>query len=83
MNTLELKNILISEVAKIDDESSALKTILDCRKTTPKNYEEQYNEELKVAEQEIQNGNFYSHNEVKEKIKTYQQKSKNIIIMIL
>jgi hypothetical protein len=50
MNTLELKNILISEVAKIDDESSALKTILDCRKTTPKNYEEQYNEELKVAE---------------------------------
>lgn len=34
MNTLELKNILISEVAKIDDESSALKTILDCRKTT-------------------------------------------------
>jgi len=57
--------------------------LLQIRKTTPKNYEEQYNEELKVAEQEIQNGNFYSHNEVKEKIKTYQQKFKNIIILIL
>lgn len=77
MNTLELKNILISEISKIDDESflSALKTILDSRKSTPKNYAEQYNEELKVAEQEIQNGNFYSHSTVKDKIKTYKQKS--------
>ncbi|MDW8852033.1 hypothetical protein SD960_18160 [Flavobacterium sp. MMLR14_040] len=76
MNTLELKNILISEIAKIDDESflSALKTILDSRKPTPKNYAEQYNEELKVAEQEIQNGNFYSHNEVKDKIEQWKKK---------
>lgn len=39
MNTLELKNILISEIAKIDDKSflSALKTILDSRNSTPKN----------------------------------------------
>jgi len=39
MNTLELKDILISEIAKIDDESflSALKTILDSRKSIPKN----------------------------------------------
>jgi len=76
MNTHELKNILISEIAKIDDESflSALKTILDSRKPTPKNYAEQYNEELKVAEQEIQNGNFYSHNEVKDKIEQWKKK---------
>jgi len=76
MNTLELKNILISEIAKIDDESflSALKTILDSRKPTPKNYADQYNEELKVAEQEIQNGNFYSHNEVKDKIEQWKKK---------
>jgi len=76
MNTLELKNILISEIAKIDDESflSALKTILDSRKPTPENYAEQYNEELKVAEQEIQNGNFYSHNEVKDKIEQWKKK---------
>lgn len=76
MNTLELKNILISEIAKIDDESflSALKTILDSRKSTPKNYSEKYNEELKVAEQEIQNGFFYSHNEVKDKIEQWKKK---------
>lgn len=76
MNTLELKNILISEISKIDDESflSALKTILDSRKSTPKNYAEQYNEELKVAEQEIQNGNFYSHSEIKDKIEQWKKK---------
>ena len=39
MNTLELKDILISEIAKIDDDSflSALKTILDSRKSISKN----------------------------------------------
>lgn len=52
-----------------------LKTILDSRNSTPKNYAERYNDELKVAEEEIQNGNFYSHSEVKDKIKIYKQKS--------
>ncbi len=76
MNIPELKNILISEIAKIDDESflSTLKTILDSRKSTPKNYAEQYNKELKIAEQEIQNGNFYSHSEGKDKIATYKHR---------
>ena len=77
MNIHELKNILISEITKFEDESflSALKTIVDSREATLKNYAEQYNEELKIAEQEIQNGNFYSHSTVKDKIKTYKQKS--------
>ncbi|MBF4516218.1 hypothetical protein IRZ71_07690 [Flavobacterium sp. ANB] len=77
MNTLELKNLLISEITKIDDESflSALKTILDSRKSTsPKDYLEQYNEELKVAEEDIQSGNFYSHSEVKDKIEQWKKK---------
>lgn len=76
MNTLELKNILISEIEKIDDETflSALKTILESRKTTPKNYLEQYNEDLKVAEEEIQSGNFYSHSDVKNKIEEWKKK---------
>lgn len=76
MNTIELKNILISEIEKIDDESflSALKTILDSRNTTPKSYSEQYNEELKVAEDDIKNGNFYSHNEIKDKIEQWKKK---------
>ena len=77
MNTLELRNIVIAEIEKIDDDSflSALKTILESRITTlPKTYSEQYNEELKVAEEEIQNGNFYTHNEVKDKIEQWKKK---------
>ncbi|MBS7230882.1 hypothetical protein KHA90_07580 [Flavobacterium psychroterrae] len=76
MNTLELKNILISEISKIDDESflSALKTILDSRSNSSKNYLTQYNEELKVAEEEIENGNFYSHKEVIDKIEQWKKK---------
>ncbi|KLT70109.1 hypothetical protein [Flavobacterium sp. ABG] len=76
MNTIELKNILISEIEKIDDASflSALKTILDSRNTAIKNYSEQYNNELKVAEEEIRSGNFYSHEEVKDKIEQWKKK---------
>lgn len=76
MNTIELKNILISEIEKIDDESflSALKTILDSRNKAPKNYSEHYNEELKVAEDDIKNGNTYSHSEVKDKIEQWKKK---------
>lgn len=59
MNTLELKNILISEIAKIDDDS-----FLSAK---------QYNEEIKVAEQEIENGNFYSHSEIKGKIEQWKK----------
>lgn len=76
MNTLELRNIVIAEIEKIDDDTflSALKTILESRITFPKTYSEQYNEELKVAEEEIQNGNFYTHNEVKDKIEQWKKK---------
>ncbi|WP_426486018.1 hypothetical protein [Flavobacterium sp. 2] len=76
MNTLQLKNILISEVEKIDDDTflSALKTILDSRKTSPKEYLEQYNDELKVAEEDIEKGNFYSHDDVKNKIEQWRKK---------
>ena len=75
MNTLELKTILISEIEKIDDDQflSALKTILDSRKT-PINYSERYNEDLKVAEEDIQNGNYYSHNEIKNQIEQWKKK---------
>ncbi|WP_281234735.1 hypothetical protein [Flavobacterium gelatinilyticum] len=76
MNTLQLKNILISEIEKIDDDTflAALKTILDSRKTPSKNYSEEYNNDLKVAEEDIQSGNFYSHDEVKNKIEEWKKK---------
>lgn len=76
MNTLQLKNILISEIEKIDDDTflSALKTILDSRKTSPKDYSEEYNNDLKVAEDDIDSGNFYSHDEIKDKIEQWKKK---------
>ncbi|AXB56943.1 hypothetical protein [Flavobacterium fluviale] len=76
MNTLQLKNILISEIEKIDDDTflSALKTILESRKTLPKNYSERYNEDLNIAEEDIQSGNFYSHDEIKDKIEQWKKK---------
>lgn len=76
MNTLELKNILISEIEKINDDTflSALKTILESRKPSSENYSERYNEDLKVAEEDIQSGNFYSHNEVMDKIEQWKKK---------
>ncbi len=76
MNTLQLKNILISEIEKIDDDTflSALKTILDNRKTSPKEYLEQYNNELKVAEEDIEKGNFYSHDDIKNKMEQWKKK---------
>lgn len=75
MNTLQLKNILISEIEKIDDDTflSALKTILDSRNSSAKTYEI-YNEELKVAEEDIRNGNYYSHEEMKEEIEKWKKK---------
>ncbi|MEP6930813.1 MAG: hypothetical protein ABI850_12395 [Flavobacterium sp.] len=75
MNTIELKNILISEIEKIDDESflSALKTILESRNTNSKSYEH-YNEELKAAKNDIRNGEFYSHNDVKYEIEQWRKK---------
>ncbi|WP_281309779.1 hypothetical protein [Flavobacterium flavigenum] len=76
MNTLELKNILISEINKIDDNAflSALKTILDSRKNSPKDYSEEYNNDLKVAEDDIDSGNFYSHDDIKDKIEQWKKK---------
>jgi len=76
MNTIDLKKILISEITKIDDEMflSALKTILESRNNSSKSYSEQYNDDLKVAEQDIQSGNYYSHNEVKDKIEQWKKK---------
>lgn len=75
MNTLQLRNILISEIEKIDDDTflSALKTILDSRKSTTQEYEI-YNEELNVGEEDIRKGNYYSHNEMKDEIEKWKKK---------
>lgn len=74
MSTIELKNILISKIAKIDDEVflSAINTILDSKSETI----ESYNQDLQKSKEDIANGNVFIHDQVLEKliILTDQQK---------
>jgi hypothetical protein len=76
MNTLELKNILISQISIIEDKSflSALKTILDSRIPSSETYSQEYNNDILIAEEEIENGNYASHNQVKDKIDQWKKK---------
>lgn len=75
MNTLELRNILISKISQIEDKDflQALKIILDS-KSSASNYSEEYNNELLKAEEDIESGKLYSHNEVKEKIEQWKKR---------
>lgn len=76
MKTAELKNILISQINNIDDNSflDALKTIIDSKVTSSKNYLKEYNNELLVAEEEIEKGEYLTHNQVKESISEWKKK---------
>ncbi len=76
MNNLELKNILISQISKIEDDSflAALKTILDSRISSSENYSKEYNNDLSVAEEEIKKGKYSYHNQVKEKMEEWKKK---------
>jgi hypothetical protein len=72
MSTIELKKILISKIAEIDDEAflSAINTILDVKSENLINY----NEDLKRSENDIINGNVSSHNQVLEKIVEWKKR---------
>ena len=73
MNTAELKNILISKIAQIDDQSflEALNTIIENKATNYSNLEE-YNNELLKAEEDIKMGNLYSQENIKQKIEAWK-----------
>ena len=73
MNTAELKNILISKIAQIDDQSflEALNTIIENKATNYSNLEEHNNELLK-AEEDIKMGNLYSQENIKQKIEAWK-----------
>lgn len=64
MKTHKHKNLLVSEISKIDDELSFSKIEVD-----------QYNNTLELSEEEIQNGEFYSHNEIKNKIEQWKKQA--------
>ncbi len=77
MSTAELKNILITHINQIDDESylNALKTIIESKSHSSSNtYLEEYNNELLIAEEEIEKGNYFSHQEVKDKMEQWKKK---------
>jgi shikimate 5-dehydrogenase len=72
MNTIELKNILISKISEIDDEAflNAINTILDSKSETI----ESYNADLLKSENDIKKGEVYSHNQVLEKIEQWKKR---------
>lgn len=72
MSTIELKNILISKISEIDDEVflSAINTILDSKSESI----ESYNQDLQKSENDIANGNVFSHNQVLEKIAEWKKR---------
>lgn len=76
MKTAELKNILISHINQIEDESylNALKTIIESKSNAANNYLEEYNNELLIAEEEIEKGKYFSHQEVKDKMEQWKKK---------
>ena len=74
MNTAELKNILISKIAQIDDQSflEALNTIIENKASTKYMNLEEYNHELLKAEEDIKMGNLYSQEEIKQKVELWK-----------
>ena len=76
MSTAELKNILITHINQIDDESylNALRTIIESKSNFSNTYLEEYNNELLIAEEEIEKGNYFSHQEVKDKMEQWKKK---------
>jgi hypothetical protein len=76
MSTAELKSILITHVNQIDDELylNALKTIIESKSHLSSNtYLEEYNNELLIAEEEIEKGNYFSNQEVKDKMEQWKK----------
>ena len=72
MSTIDLKNLLISKISEIDDEVflSAINTILDSKSESI----ESYNKDLQKSENDIINGNTFSHNQVLEKIAEWKKR---------
>jgi hypothetical protein len=72
MSTIELKNLVISKISEINDESFllAINTILDSKSESI----EDYNLDLKKSEKDIIEGNYATHNQVLEKIAQWKKR---------
>ncbi|MBP1222737.1 hypothetical protein [Flavobacterium sp. 1355] len=74
MNSLKLKNTLISEISQIDDTAflSALKIIVDSRKTSLENNFKENNYELTLSEEDIVANDFYSQSEILSEVEKWK-----------
>lgn len=72
MSTIELKNLVISKISEINDESFllAINTILDSKSESI----EDYNLDLKKSEKDIIERNYATHNQVLEKIAQWKKR---------
>jgi hypothetical protein len=85
MSTIELKKILISKIAEIDDELflSAINTILDSKSKNIKNYNkgsqkiiiltEQQKKEIQNSQKQYLEGNYFDNDSVNEEMKRWLQ----------
>jgi hypothetical protein len=83
MNTIELKNLLISKITEIDDEVflSAINTILDSKSKSNKNCNqhsekiiiltEQQKKEIQNSQKEYVQGNYFDNDSVNEEMKKW------------
>ncbi len=72
MNVLEIKEILKSKIDKIENEQflSEINTVFE---NTSKNFDS-YNIDLQKSEDDIVNGNVYTHNQVLSKIEEWKKR---------
>ncbi|WP_395053431.1 hypothetical protein [Flavobacterium sp.] len=72
MSTIELKELIVSRISQIDDETilNAISILLEDKSENLKNY----NLELDKSEKDIISGNTYSHNQVLEKISEWKKR---------
>lgn len=75
MNTLELKNSLIAKINEIHDRDFllAIKTIIEA-KTSKEYTSEDYNNEIRKAEEDITNNYLTSHEDIKAKMEQWKKR---------
>ena len=76
MSTLELKNLLISEINKTEDDSflNYIKSLFDSKIETSKKVLENYNNDIQKSENDIKSGKIYSQIQVEEKISQWKKR---------
>ena len=82
MNTLELKNIVISQISQIEDKSflSALKTILDSKSKEKITLSKDQIEEINDSKKEIANNQFQDNDSLDKEIKQWLTEKNYMVV---